>query len=130
MSLDKFKLSDHVKTGIWFEFDENVKFKLAHSGRLNTKAQAIWERLHKPYRHQIRTGTLSDDKSDELLIQFLAEAIILDWKIVKDGSEIAFTRENVTQFLKDYPYLKDHVTTLAADAQNYLETSVKEDVGN
>lgn len=129
MSLDKFKLSSSVKTGIWVEFSEDVKFLVAHSGRANQKSQAVFERTYKPVRHQMRTGTLSNEKAEELEIEYLAEAIILDWYVVDNGVELPFNKENVKRILREYPVILDTINKTSSDIQNYIESSVKEDAG-
>jgi hypothetical protein len=104
--------------GVWKEYN-GMKLFIAQSG--NRQFRATLERLRRPYRRKIERGTLNQDVSDKLVLQAIAEGIILDWKGVVDvdGKDVSYDSEIVAKQLEDDPELLEFVMEVAADNDQY-----------
>ncbi len=131
MSLyDRFKVStDRVKNGVRFELD-GCGFTCAHAGQLNPRWMKTAELVYKPYRHQTRTNTLSDEKTEELELEVFCTAVLVDWDGVTDksGSVLPYSRQNAIQLMKELPYLHNLLGQLSRDIENYRDGVSETDV--
>jgi len=117
MKLSKLKTnSDSERNGVWVNYNHEVSFLLArmHNPNYNKKV----EMLSTPYKHQIRTNSVSDEVWLELSRKAFAETILLDWKgIEDDDGPIKSTLENKMAILEDEE-LHDLVEWLHNQASN------------
>lgn len=131
MSLyDRFAVStDRVKNGVRFEF-EGCGFTCAHAGQLNPRWMKTAEVVYKPYRHQTRTNTLSDEKTDELELEVFCTAVLIHWDGVtdRDGQPLPYSKENAIQLMKELPYLRQLLSEFARNVENYRDGAVEIDV--
>lgn len=112
--------SKKEQEGVWYDLAEGLRMKIARIG--NPNYQKRFQTLSKPYRRSIRRGTLSDDLAEKLLIQCLAETILLDWEGVEDdGKEISYSIENAINLLKKYPELRNYINDIANELEGFQE---------
>jgi hypothetical protein len=109
--------------------DNEIKFQLARAGGENKKFGSRMTQLLKPYNRSIAAGTMSDEKSAQLLSQAIAETIILSWSGVtdRDGNDMEFNKENAVQLLVDLPELRSIILDEAQKAANFRNAEVAED---
>jgi len=66
---------------------------------------------------------LSDERSDEVMIEVMAETILLDWEpFVYDGQEVKYSKENALSLLKYDIDFRDYVSDFSRNPGNYRMT--------
>lgn len=106
----------YEQEGVWTDIGNGCSIKIARVG--NEHYTALFRKLSKPYQNQIRRGTLPNDKAEDLLIQVMAESIVLDWKgLEEDGKPVKYSRETCARILKEYKDFRE----LVSDLSNSLE---------
>jgi len=116
--------------GVWRDdIAEDIKIKIARIG--NPNYQKKFQTLSKPHRRAIRRGTLSDDVAEKLLIQCLAETIVLDWKNIEvNGKPFPYSVENAIKLLTDLPELRNTINDIANELEGYQAEDEEEAVEN
>lgn len=101
MELSKMKGTPAEQEGVWFKW-EDAELKVAS---INSKRyQRILQDKQAPYRAQIRRGTLPDETREELATEAMAEAILVDWKNVKEnGQDVPYSVAEAKRLLAAYP---------------------------
>jgi len=115
--------------GVVHEMGEGLKVRIARIG--NPKYQKRFQALSKPHRRALRRGTLSDEIAEKLLIQCLAETIVLDWEgLEENGKEVKYSTENAVRILTEYPDLRNYVNDIANEMEGYQEDDNEEAIDN
>jgi hypothetical protein len=105
-----------------------VDLLIARAG--NTKFKAAFRRLTKPYKHDIDNSTLSDEISEKLLAEAMAEGVLVGWSGFKsDGKEVKYSVDNAVDLLMNDPDCMEFVSEFSRDINNYLEKDKAELVG-
>jgi hypothetical protein len=103
---------DKELAGVWEDMGGGCKVLIARLG--NENYSKVFRRISKPYQNAIRRGTLGNEKAEELLIQAMAECIVLDWQgLEEDGKKIKYSRDECVRVLKEYKDFRDHISELA-----------------
>jgi len=117
------------KEGVMHDMGEGLKMRLARIG--NTNYQKRFEVLSKPHKRALRKGSLSNEIAEKLLIQCLAETIVLDWEgLEEDGVEVPYSTENAIRILTDYRDLREYVNDLANEMEGYQAEEDEEAIDN
>lgn len=107
---------DLADNGNWIPFGEGVEFKMR---RLNSPlVQEKRRQLEQPYEALLRTGgSLGEDILRGILVNMMAESVILGWKGVTDSSNVPmeFSIANAKILLTDLPDLVRVLVDLASD---------------
>ena len=104
--------------GKWEDFGEGLSVKIARMGNPNYSKK--FREIAKPYQKSIRRGTLGEQKSEELLIQAMADTILLDWKgLEENGKPVKFTREEAIRVMTEYPDFRDAVSEVAGAIETF-----------
>lgn len=132
MDIKKEFATDKVaeNEGIWEEIGDGAKVLVARVG--NKKWEAAMERLRKPHLKSLRRrGRLQDEVAEKITIEAMAEALLLDWEgIEEEGEVVAYSKENATRFLTDYPEFRNMVYGIASDAEVYRQELLEDAAGN
>jgi hypothetical protein len=114
--------------GVWVEIGDGAKLKIA---RLNNERykQAFLEHS-KPYKVQVRTGTMSEELAGRILRDCFADAILLDWEGLQDddGNAIEYSRERAAELLA-IPDFMSMVEDFASSRELY-KREAEEQAGN
>ena len=117
------------KDGVWYDLADGLRMRIARVG--NPNYQKTFQKLSKPHRRAIRRGTLPDEVAEKLLIQCMAETIVLDWSGVEDeGVEIPYSKEAVITILTKYPELRNYINDIANELEAFQEELDEEAVEN
>ena len=117
------------KDGVWYDLADGLRMRIARIG--NPNYQKTFQKLSKPHRRAIRRGTLPDEVAEKLLIQCMAETIVLDWSGVEDeGVEIPYSKEAVITILTRYPELRNYINDIANELEAFQEELDEEAVEN
>lgn len=104
--------------GVWSEVGDGVELKIARIG--NPEYQKEFQKISKPHRRAIRSGTLSNDVAEKLLIKAMAKNILVDWRNLKeDGEDVPYSYENAVRLLTDYRDLRDIVSDIANEIESF-----------
>lgn len=114
--------------GIALEYGD-ATFIVARAGRENKKFQHAVETRLRPYRNQMRLGTLDDEVGLKLVAEAYAESVILAWDGVtdRDGEPLEFNRANVVKVLLDLPVLFKDIQEQSQHFANFLAEARVED---
>lgn len=108
------------ENGVWVDFGDGLEVKVA---RFNSaRSKEVRRRLEKPFKGVFRSGQdLPEDKSTDILVKQMAEAIILDWKGVlgPDGKVLEPTLENKIKVLTDLPDFREVIATAALESATF-----------
>lgn len=106
--------------GEWVDWRDGVRVKVRSA---ETAAYSkLHEKLQKPYANILRHGgRIPREKTEEILIQCLAECVLVDWDgiIDDDGKPIKYTPEKALKFLTEAIDFRDFVTMAAYDRNNF-----------
>ena len=132
LEIYKKKDSSPLETeGVWFEINENVKFKLRMFGGSNLHNIQKWTtQLSKPYVRLIQNGDMDEDVQNRLNVKIFYKSCIVDWDIVEDdGSIVECNEENaITLFIK-HENLLATVMHFCEKIANFKEIE-REELGN
>lgn len=104
--------------GIWEDFGSGCTVKIARLG--NPEYAKIFRKISRPYKKAIRRETLGEEKAEKLLVQSMAEAIVLDWKgLEEDGKKIPYSKENATRILTQYKDFRDQCAEVAGEMESF-----------
>lgn len=125
------------RSGIEFEAAGGAKFKLARAGGGNTRYAKTLERLCRPYRKQIQTGTLAPAASERIVREAFVDAVLLGWSGVtwrdlgddRDG-DAPFTRDNALRLFAELPDLFSDLQEISAQRAAFLREALEADAGN
>lgn len=117
--------NEQIEQGKWFDFRES-KFLIASSASL--KFMRTMTRMQKPFRRQIEKNQLDPADNQKILVNAMAESIVLDWKNVvgRDRVEVPYSREAAAKALKD-PSFREFVMEISADLANFREEESEEE---
>jgi hypothetical protein len=121
--IDESKADD----GAWFEY-MGVPLKIARS---NNKAfRKAFRRVSRPYEKKLRENKLDSETSERLVCEAMAEAVLVDWDATKFPGNVPYSVEAAKEFLLEDIDARDFISDIAAEAENYYQSSKKEKVGN
>ena len=79
-------------------------------------------RLTKPYKRQIDSNSLPDDKSRELFCEAMAGTVLLGWSGLEvDGKPIPYTEATAKELLLNDPDCREFVSQIAGSLDRFLE---------
>lgn len=118
--------------GIWVDYPNGVSMKIARMGGANTEYARYLTNQLKPYKFQLDRGTLSEEKSKEILLDVFARYVLKDWSGVTDekGQPIEYCVEAARKVLAEYPELLNELQTLASDYRRFAQEVLEETAKN
>jgi len=131
LDINEFKTDRQLEEeGVWVPVDgAGAKIKVARIN--NPRYKKYFQRITKPYRRQIRSGNLSEDLAEKLLVDALANTILLDWEgLTKGGKKFPYTVDNARQLLSESPDFRDLVSDAAGEMESFRARELEEAKGN
>lgn len=118
--------------GVWVDFAEGVRVKIARAGGTNHQYLKSVERETKPYRRAIQNGSISVDVADTIIKKVYAETIILGWENVTDenGKPLKFTKEACLKVLTDLPEFFAEVKMIAESMEMFRDAALESEAKN
>jgi hypothetical protein len=107
--------------GVWRDIGDGASIKVARMG--NRQHEKISQRLLAPHKAAQRTGKLSDDLIEKIGIKVMSQAILLDWKGMKDeGADLPpYTPDEGVKILTKYKDFRNLVSSISGDMSNFQE---------
>ena len=134
--------------GIFVEY-EDVRIRVARAGGNNKKYIRLLERKTKPFRRAIAAGVFSSEKSNQILREVFAEAVVLDWQTrgadgqwqagidprdagmtVTNGELLPMNVKNIVAVFNELPDMFTDLSQQAMNAQLFAEELREEAAGN
>lgn len=117
------------ENGSWVDYDETTSFKIARLG--NPAFRARYDHAIKPHRRQIQQKTFSDAKLESILLDVMAETVLLDWKGLVDdaGNEVLFTKAKAREYLEIRDF-REWITGNAGEMENFKAEADAADTKN
>lgn len=124
--------ADLERGGVILNYGEGVRIKIARAGGANVDFAKTLERLMRPYRKRLDTGTLDEKVATDVFIRVFAESVVKDWEGVTDreGNTLPFNTDNCVKLFKDLPDLFADVREAATSVSNFRDKEVEDDVKN
>mgnify|MGYP001161371313 CR=1 len=122
---------DLANNGVWVEHDETTSFLIAKLG--NKGFQTAFKKRLQPYRRAYENGTLSAKKEVEIMVECMADHILLGWKgLLLNGKEIQYSREKCVEILsmEGAEEFRDLITNYSTDVANYKTEQNELDLKN
>ena len=93
---------------------------VARSG--NTNFKKLFRELMKPFREEFEAGNMSEEQSNDIMIECTAKTILVGWGNFKDvdGVEYEYSVENAKELLHDDKDAYDAVIKHSENIDNYL----------
>lgn len=128
------------REGIWVEYAEGVRIKVARAGGANKRFSKVLARLARPHRRAIQTDAIDEKILETMFVKAYAKTVVLGWEgVTKDvltkvdadaGEELVFNLENCEGVLRAQSDLFNDIRK-AADTISYFRAEVLEaDSGN
>jgi len=117
--------------GVWTDIGNGISVKLRSPQSAHSKATR--KRLEAPFASLTRGGReLPDDIAETLLIQQMANSLIIDWKGIEgeDGLPIAATPATIEAALRTYQFFRDDVGSVLATRDTYKNRVAETDLKN
>jgi hypothetical protein len=130
MDLKTFKTDLKLEIeGVWFPIDEKARLKVARYG--NDRFKELMSKKARPYKQSIRNDTLPDRIYDKILIEAMAETILLDWENIEENdTPIPYSVENAKRLLTEYKDFRDLVSNFSNEAASYRAEERQDDLKN
>lgn len=116
--------------GRWFKNiygnDTNIHVKLRRMTA--KKSLEARRRLEKGYRKYVREGVWPDDIMERIMVEQMAEAVLIDWENIKvpemvDGKkvlvELPYSKEAAKMLLTKLPNFRLAIAMMASDIDNF-----------
>lgn len=96
------------------------KLIVARSG--NTNFKKLFRELMKPFKDEFDNDRMSEDQSNELMIECVSQTILVGWKEFKDitGKGYEYSHKNSKELLTDDKDVFDAVIVFSENIDNYL----------
>lgn len=131
--LELFETSaDLEKTGVWLDFKNYGKIKIARAGGENFRYLKAFESALRPHRRLIEMGAFPEDEGRDLMIDVYSSTIVLDWQGIRgrDKVLIPFSKENCVAMLKKIPALFAFVQEKANNFSNFRDGDIEDEIKN
>ena len=120
---------DLEEEGVWASWRDGARFKVARLG--NKKFRRLWDSKRRPFLKQIRQDKFPPDDELRISCECLAETVLLDWDgIEANGKKLKYTPALGIQYLMQSQELRNAVTELADDEENFRVDVAEESAGN
>lgn len=106
---------DLEENGVWVDIGDGGQLLVARMG--NPRYLEVVRRISRPHKNRIRTKSINEELSDDILIQAMAEAILLDWKGLEDdkGKPIKYSKEAAYELMKGMRDFRNLVVEIASE---------------
>ena len=113
----------YEKDGVWLEFGDGLKIKIARAGGRNKQYLKELNKLQRKYGRLIENDVLENSKADELLAEIYAKTILLDWEGITDENDkpLLFNVSNAKKILLDIPDLFILIRNESSKLTNFRE---------
>ena len=131
MKISEFKTDPRLEQdGVWVEAGAGLRLLVASAD--NPKYEQYLRRLGKPYRLQIRNGTVRPDVMRDITMQAAARHVLLDWEKLQDedGNDVSYSEKQALAYFKEVPRFFNTVMEFAQNGALFREEEEEDARGN
>ena len=121
--------------------DADLRFLVARAGGKNTAFSTMLQKELRPHRRQIDRGTLSDDKSLEILRRVYSHTVVKRADVLVNGvweagkvptqkGLVPFSASSVEALFRQLPDLFSDVQAMTRQSETFQKDLDEEDEGN
>lgn len=105
------------------------RFRVLRANPANRKYKSVFNAKTRPYAQALQRGALSEEKSDEILMDVFFETVVLGWENVTNqaGEPLDFNRANFMWLMKQLPDLWTAIRQESSNIENFQEANPEED---
>lgn len=128
MKFSKFKTNTTLENeGVWVDIGDGATIRVARLG--NPAYAKFLEKSYKPYRAQLKAGTLPDEIAQTIFHKALSKHVLLDWKgfTEDDDTPVTYSHDEAYKRLranKDFALL---VTEIASESAAYRDAEIEDE---
>jgi len=128
--------AEKVNEGVPMTFAANEDgsvptFFISRMAKQNKRYQKVAEAKFRPHQRAINNGTLSNEKSDELMLDIFVEGVLVSWENVQDENGKAITtKEGIVQLFKLLPDLHAELEQAAKEIGLFRTEELEVNSGN
>lgn len=106
-------------------------FYISRMAKQNKRYQKVAEEKFRPHQRAINNGTLSNAKSDELMLDIFVNGVIVNWENIQDaeGKEIK-TKEGIADLFRLLPDLYAELEQAAKEIGLFRSEELELNSGN
>jgi len=100
MKVSAFKTDEgRERDGVWVDIGDGARLLVARVN--NERHKQVFLELTKPYKVQVRTGTIQEEVAARILRECYARTILLSWEGLQDddGNDIPYSQEAAEELL-------------------------------
>lgn len=113
-----------IEQGKWFEF-RGGEFLISHAS--NMRFQRAMNRLQKPFGRKVGTPAMDPKDTKTILIQAMAETIVLDWKGIKlNGEDAEYSTKLARMLLTNDPAFQEFAMSVSTELDNFVTEEAQE----
>jgi hypothetical protein len=129
MDISEFETDlDLEKNGVWVDIGGGAQLLVARIG--NPQFQTLLRKKTKPVLRLINQNRLPDEALEEMMIETMAETVLLDWKgLTRNGENVPFSKANALKLLKKRDF-RTLVQEIANTQETFRAEAIEEDAGN
>lgn len=131
MKITEFAIDERLEIeGVWCYIGQGASLLVARDG--NPRFMEAMRKKMSTYRTQFQVDNITDEEATAILIEAIAETILLGWKGIEDdeGKELIYSRENSIKYLTKYNDFRKLVANLSANNKRYREAIEEEAIDN
>lgn len=120
-----------VKDGIEIKV-AGVTFICRPSDTTNQFYNAELAAIHKRFAVELKTGTLSEEQSSDLMLRVFAKTVLIGWKNLKDrdGETIEYSEEAAFSLLKKMPKLHSFLNDYLRETKDFNAHKERAEIKN
>ena len=120
--------------GRWFRdiFGDNTNIDVKLRRLSSRQSLVVRRRLDKGYRKYMKNGQYPEEIAHKVLIEQVAEAVLIDWAGIKDRNReaITYSKEAAVKLLTLLPHFRDTIVMMAANLDNFRVEEKEAALGN
>ena len=127
MNIGTFAVNEEAEIkGIWKNIGDGAKLLVAREN--NNDYNNKFRELMRPYRSATGITGLTDEEATAVFIEVEASTILLDWEGLTDvaGETVDYSVEKAIEWLTEYKEFRNLVSGIAANINNFRETTIAE----
>lgn len=128
MDLSAIRINKEKESkGVWIDIDTETKILVASDQ--NPEYKQMLKKKLLPFQKSIRLGTMKDEAYDAIVIECVANHVLLGWKgLTEDGKAIKYSVEKATELLSDEKYRSflDFISSQAMDLTLFRDEAIED----
>ena len=125
MKISAFKTDRTRETqGVWVDIGDGARLLIARLN--NERYKQVFLNVSKPYKTQVRMGTLEESLAEDILCKCYSKAVLLGWDGLQDdeGKDVQYSEEKAYELLRTLPDFRQLVEDFATARELYRQEEI------